>query len=56
MQWKTNLLEWWPLISEKRCDSCTHLQEDDYNEALKEFLQKLVISKTLNIQKPNPRI
>jgi hypothetical protein len=39
MQRKTSLLEWWRLISEKRCDDCTHSLEDDYNEALKEFLQ-----------------
>jgi hypothetical protein len=39
MQWKTSLLEWWRLISEKRFDGCTHSQEDDYNEALKDFLQ-----------------
>ena len=32
-------LEWWQLISEKRCDDYSHLQEDDYNEALKVFLQ-----------------
>jgi len=38
MQWKKILLEWWRLISEKRCDVCAHSQEDDYNEALKEFL------------------
>jgi hypothetical protein len=39
MQWKTGLLEWWQLISEKRCDGCAHSQEDHYNEALKAFLQ-----------------
>jgi hypothetical protein len=39
MQWKTSLLEWWRVISEKRCDDCAHSQEDDYNEALKDFLQ-----------------
>jgi hypothetical protein len=32
-------LEWWQLISEKRCDGYSHSQEDDYNEDLKEFLQ-----------------
>jgi hypothetical protein len=32
------LLEWWQLISEKRCDGYSHSQEDDYNEALKAFL------------------
>ena len=26
-------------ISQKQCDSYAHSQEDDYNEALKEFLQ-----------------
>jgi hypothetical protein len=31
-------LEWWKLISEKRCDGYSHSQEDDYNEALKAFL------------------
>jgi hypothetical protein len=39
MQWKTSLLEWWRLISEKRCDSYVHSQEDDYNESLNAFLQ-----------------
>jgi hypothetical protein len=39
MQWKTSLIEWWGLISEKICDSCTHSPEDDYNEDLKAFLQ-----------------
>jgi hypothetical protein len=37
MQWKISLLECWWLISDKRCDGCAHLQEDDYNEALKDF-------------------
>ena len=37
MQWKTSLLEWWLLISEKRCDSYAHSQEEYYNEALKEY-------------------
>jgi hypothetical protein len=32
-------LEWWQLISEKRCDGYSHSQEDDYNEALKALLQ-----------------
>jgi hypothetical protein len=27
MQRKTSLLEWWRLISEKRCDGCAHSQE-----------------------------
>jgi hypothetical protein len=39
MQRKTSLLEWWQLISEKRCDRYAHSQEDDYNEALKAILQ-----------------
>jgi hypothetical protein len=39
MQRKTSLLEWWQLIFEKRCDECAHSLEDDYNEALKAFLQ-----------------
>jgi hypothetical protein len=32
-------LEWWQLISEKRCDGYSHSQEDGYNEARKAFLQ-----------------
>jgi hypothetical protein len=47
---ETSLLEWWRLISKKRCESCAHSQEDDYNEALKAFLQKIGIPKTLDIQ------
>ena len=39
MHQKTILLEWWQLIYEKICDGCAHLQEDDYNEDLKSFLQ-----------------
>jgi hypothetical protein len=39
MQQKTSLLEWWRLIFEKRCGGCAHLQEDDYNEDMKAFLQ-----------------
>jgi hypothetical protein len=39
MQQKTSLLEWWKIIYEKRCDSCAHSPEDDYNVALKAFLQ-----------------
>jgi hypothetical protein len=50
MQWKTSLLEWWWLISEKRCDGCTHSQEDDYNEDLKAFSTISMNSKTLYIQ------
>jgi hypothetical protein len=52
---KTSLLEWWQLISEKRCDGYAHSQEDEYNEALKEFFTINMNSKTLDIQKPNPR-
>ena len=48
MQWKTSLLEWRRLISEKRCDNCSHSQEDDYHEALKEFF-------TINRNVTNPR-
>jgi hypothetical protein len=33
-----NSLEWWYIISKKRCDDYAHLQEDDYNEAPKTFL------------------
>jgi hypothetical protein len=40
MKWKINLLEWWQLISEKRCDGCAHSQEDGYNEAPKAFYNK----------------
>ena len=40
MQQKTILLEWWHLISEKRCDGCAHSQGDGYNEALKAFYNK----------------
>jgi hypothetical protein len=36
---KTSLLESWQLIFEKRCDGYAHLQEYEYNESLKEFLQ-----------------
>ena len=49
------LREWWQLISEKRCDGYSHSQEDNYNEALKEFLQYTGMQKTLDIQKSNPR-
>jgi hypothetical protein len=48
MQRKTSLLEWWRLISEKRCDGYAHLQEDDYNEDLKAFF-------TINQNVANPR-
>jgi hypothetical protein len=40
MQRKTGLMEWWRLISEKRCDGYDHSQEDGYNEALKAFYNK----------------
>jgi hypothetical protein len=40
MKTETSLLEWWWLISEKRCDGCAHSQEDEYNEAPKEFLNQ----------------
>jgi hypothetical protein len=39
MQTEKSLIEWWQLISEKKCDRYTHSQEDEYNEALKAFLQ-----------------
>jgi len=53
MQQKTSLLEWWWLISEKRCDGCAHSQEDDYNDALKAFLQYQK-SKTLTLEDEKP--
>jgi hypothetical protein len=40
MHIETSFLEWWWLISEKRCDDYSHSQEDDYNEDLKEFYNK----------------
>jgi hypothetical protein len=40
MQAETSLLEWWQLISEKRCDGYTHSQEDEYNEVTKSFLHQ----------------
>ena len=40
MQTETRFLEWWRLISENRCDGCAHSQEDEYNEAPKEFLHQ----------------
>jgi hypothetical protein len=52
---KTSLLEWWQLISEKRCEDYAHLQEDDYNEDLNAFFTINMNAKTLGIQKPNPR-
>jgi hypothetical protein len=49
-------LEWWHLISEKRCDGYSLSQEDDYNEALKAFVfynkhefQKPYTSKNLTL-------
>jgi hypothetical protein len=40
MQTETSLLEWWHLISEKRCDDYAHSQEDQYNEAPKAILHQ----------------
>jgi hypothetical protein len=43
-------------ISEKRCGFYVHPSEkNDFNEAPKAFLTLLMISKILDIQKPNPR-
>jgi hypothetical protein len=43
-------------ISEKRCGCYVHPYENnDYNEAPEAFLTLLMNSKTLDIQKPNPR-
>jgi hypothetical protein len=43
-------------ISEKRCGCYMHPSEkNDYNEAPEAFLILLMNSKTLDIQKPNPR-
>ena len=43
-------------IFEKRCGYCACLSEkNDYNEAPEAFLVLLMNSKTLDIQKPNPR-
>jgi len=53
---ETNFLKWWQLISKKRCDGYAHSQEDEYNEAPKEFLSKNIDDKILNIQNPNPEI
>jgi len=55
MQTETSLLEWWKIISEKRCDDYTHSQEDRYNEAPKGLSRIKMNSKILYIQKPNPR-
>jgi hypothetical protein len=38
MQTETNLLEWWQLIFDKRCNGYAHSQEDGYNEVPKAFL------------------
>jgi hypothetical protein len=44
------------VISKKRCGFYAHLYEkNDKNEALEAFFILLVNSKTLDIQKPNPR-
>jgi hypothetical protein len=44
------------VISEKRCGFYAHPSEkNDYNEAPEAFLTLLMNSKTLDIQKPNPR-
>jgi hypothetical protein len=37
---ETSLLEWWRLISQKRCDGSAQSQEEGHNEALKAFLQE----------------
>jgi hypothetical protein len=43
-------------ISEKRCGYYAHMSNNnDYNEAPEAFLTLLMNSKTLSIQKPNPR-
>jgi hypothetical protein len=43
-------------ISEKRCGFYAHMYEKNgYNEAPEAFLTLLINSKTLDIQKPNPR-
>ena len=44
------------VISEKRCGCYAHLYENNvYNEAPNSFLTLLMNSKTIAIQKPNPR-
>jgi len=45
MQTETSFLEWWHLMSEKRCDDYAHSHEDEYNEALKAFSQLTSMSK-----------
>jgi hypothetical protein len=43
-------------ISKKICGCYAHMSEkNDYNESLEAFLTLLMNSKTLDIQKPNPR-
>ena len=43
-------------ISEKRCGFYAHPSEHNYyNEALEAFLILLMNTKTLDIQKPNPK-
>ena len=45
------------VIFEKRCGCYMHPSEkNDYNEAPKALLTLLMNAKTLDIQKPNPRI
>jgi hypothetical protein len=44
-------------IFEKRCGCYMHpFEHNDYDEDPKAFLTLLMNSKTLDIQKPNPRI
>jgi hypothetical protein len=52
MQRKTSLLEWWWIISERRCEGCTHSKEYDYNEALKDIITIKGMSKTLGDEAP----
>ena len=61
MQQKTSLLEWWWLISEKRCDDYANSQEDDYNEDMKVFYnkqeyQKPQTSKKLSLGDETPKV
>ena len=54
-------IEWWQLISEKRCDDYSHSQEDDYNEAMKAFYnqmecQKPYTSKNLTLGDEAPKV
>jgi hypothetical protein len=48
-------LEWWELISEKRCVSYSHSQEYDYNEDINAFLTSRK-SKTLTPEDEKPTI